>query len=193
MLSLLGTIFGSIFAGGATGLLGLFLQKYFDIQAKKLENEHSLKSTELELALMDKKLQLANLETEGKVKVAQLQTDAAIGVEEQKAFAQSIAADRATYLTPEVAKGDRFATAILAVLELLRGLVRPVLTLALTYMSWLLYEQTDALMKMQGLEIKGELLQSQLLLISSTILYLTTTVVCWWFGLRAALGPPKIK
>lgn len=193
MLSLLGTIFGSIFAGGATGLLGLFLQKYFDIQSKKLENEHSLKSAEIELQLADKKIQLASLENEAKVKVAQTQADAQISVAEQKVFGQSLEADRATYLTPEVAKGDRFATAILAVLELLRGLVRPVLTLALTCMSWKLYEQTDALMKMQGLEIKGELLQSQLLLISSTILYLTTTVVCWWFGLRAALGPPKVK
>lgn len=193
MLSLLGSIFGSVFAGGATGLLGLLLQKYFDLQTKKLDIDAAQKRAETELALKDKDLQIMTAEWQQRAKVAEIEGDAAIGVEAQKAFAQSIAADHATYLTPEVAKGDPFAVRILAVLEFARGVVRPVLTLALLWMSWQLYEQTDAILRSLGTHPSVEILQSQMLLISSTILYLATTVVTWWFGVRNSQQPPAIK
>lgn len=193
MLSLLGTIFGSIFAGGATGLLGMLLQKYFDLQTKKLDLEHAIKRSEVELALRDKDLQIMEAEWRQRAKVAEIEGDAAIGVEAQRAFAQSLQADRATYLTPEVAGKDRFAVWTLAVLEFLRGVVRPLLTLALLWMSWQIYKQTDALLKLQGVETSQEILQSQLLLIVSTILYLATTVVTWWFGIRNQQQPPQVK
>lgn len=193
MLSLLGTIFGSIFAGGATGLLGVVLQKYFDLQTKKLDIQAAEKRAEIELQLRDKDLQIMNAEWEQRSKVAQIEGDAAIGVEAQKAFAQSVAADRATYLSPDLARGNWFATATLAVLEFLRGVVRPALTLALTWMSWKLYVQTSELLSASGSHLSVEVLQSQLLLIVSTILYLTTTVICWWFGVRVAPGTPLFK
>lgn len=193
MLSLLASIFGSIFAGGATGLLGVFLQKYFDLQTKKLDIDAAQKRAEVELQLRDKDLQIMNAEWEQRGKVAQIEGDAAIGVEAQKAFAQSIAADRATYLTPDVAKNSRFATWILAVLEFARGIVRPLLTVILTWMSWKLYVQTDAILSVQGVQIDKEILQAQLLLIVQTILYLTTTVITWWFGVRNPAPPPSFK
>lgn len=193
MLSMLASIFGSIFAGGATGLLGIFLQKYFDLQTKKLDIEAAQKRAEIELQLRDKDLQIMNAEWEQRSKVAQIEGDASIGVEAQKAFGQSLAADRATYLTADLAKESRFATVILAVLEFLRGVVRPVLTIILVWMSWKLYEQTDAILSAQGIQLSAEILQTQLLLIVQTLLYLSTTVVTWWFGVRNPQMPPSFK
>jgi len=193
MLTSLLSVFGSVFAGGATGLLGVLVQKFFDLQTRKLDAESSLKRAELELQLKDKDLAIMQAEWEQRGKVATIEQEGAVAVEAQKAFAQSLQADRATYLTADAAKGDIFSLRVLALLEFLRGVVRPTLTLALLVMSWQLYEQTSAILKTIGTQPNVEVLQAQSLHISTTILYLATTVVTWWFGIRNPQQPPSFK
>lgn len=193
MLSLLASIFGSIFAGGATGLLGVLLQKYFDLQTKKLDADTAYKTVQLQIQLRDKEIELARVSAEGQKEVAQVQGDSAVEVEAQKAFAQSVVADRGSILDSEAVRGDRWSVRILVVLEFVRGVVRPILTVALLWMSWKLYLQTDEILRTAGSGLSVEILQSQMLLIVSTVLYLATTVICWWFGVRNAQQPPTLK
>lgn len=193
MLSLLASIFGSIFAGGATGLLGVLLQRYFDLQTKKLDADTAYKTVQLQIQLRDKDIELARVSAEGQKEVAQVQGDSAVEVEAQKAFAQSVVADRGSILDSEAVRGDRWSVRILVVLEFVRGVVRPILTVALLWMSWKLYLQTDEILRTAGSGLSVEILQSQMLLIVSTVLYLATTVICWWFGVRNAQQPPTLK
>ena len=73
MLEILGTIFGSIFSGGATGLIGVAIQRWFDFKNKQADLDlQKLKfAQDLELKKLD--LQAMDKEWAGRVQIASTQ------------------------------------------------------------------------------------------------------------------------
>lgn len=149
----------SLLTGGATGLIGTVLSgglKYF---TNKQEQSHELKVMEMELRHMDKEAEVA-------LKIEEKKQE---GKEAQAAWAGLEASYREA--------GQRWSTGdsgwIVAV-DVVRGLMRPLLTLALVVLMGTIYF------------IHGPANPTMQEQIVATVLYLATSAVLWWFGSRMA-------
>lgn len=180
MPEILTTIFGSIFSGGATGLLGVVAQRFADYKNKQLDMQLEAQRAANELARMDKEAAIMREEWAGRTQVAAVEAEGAKDVAASNAFAESFKMEPQRYSEPSsLTAGQQW---LMVLLDTLRGSVRPVLTLylcALTTYVW--YQVRDTLSK-TDLQAAAAIEVWQLVV--GTILYLTTTVVLWWFGTR---------
>lgn len=174
-------IFTSILSGGVTGLLGAGIQRFADYKTKKLEGE-------IELAKRKIDLELTHAEAAARVKVAEVEGAAKVEVADAEAFA-------ASYVEPKIySEGSQKNSAqvwLLLILDLIRGLVRPILTAYLVVLVTLVYLKAarllnhDILLPTMAYDLVHTIVQ--------TILYLGTTCVLWYFGVRNTQKAPKLK
>lgn len=83
------------------------------------------------------------------------------------------------------------AGAWLVALDVLRGVIRPGLTVYLCAITTLVYLEARGILAAAGASLNPTQALAVHDLIVSTILYLTTTTVLWWFGTRNSERPPK--
>lgn len=185
MIALLTTLFTSIISGGATGILGVAVQRYFDLKnksadvaAKKLQFAHELDMRKADADIMAQ-------EWAGRTKVAELEGEAQADVADAQAFAASFKEPTRYTDAKAITPAQTWA---FVVLDFMRGAVRPFLTIYLCGITTLIYFQAHALLK-EG-PAPGEALELVRLVVG-TVLYLTTTCVLWWFGTRNKQTPPK--
>ena len=62
MLEIIGTIFGSVFSGGATGLIGVALQRFADYKNRQLEMQIAKQKFDQDLALKQVDMQIMEKE-----------------------------------------------------------------------------------------------------------------------------------
>jgi hypothetical protein len=75
--------------------------------------------------------------------------------------------------------------------DALRGIVRPGLTVYLCAITTLIYSDAQLLLnKAQGMTATEALDLTKMVV--GTVLYLTTTCVLWWFGTRNKQSAPQI-
>lgn len=148
-----------LLTGGATGLIGTALSGVMKFFTNKQEQSHELKVMEMELRHMDKEAEVA-------LKIEEKKQE---GKEAQAAWAGLEASYREA--------GQRWSTGdsgwIVAV-DVVRGLMRPLLTLALVVLMGTIYF-------IHGPD--NPTMQEQIV---ATVLYLATSAVLWWFGSRMA-------
>lgn len=147
--------------GGLTGLVGGIAQKVADYKVKKLEIEAARIKQENELALRRVDAELMKEEWAQRTKVAEVEADAA-------AFEAS---HDEPELYSEKVKPTKGQGWLLVIVDFLRGFVRPFLTLYLCGVTTAMYIRSD------GGQINPQS-------VVDTVLFLTTTAVCWWFGSR---------
>lgn len=186
MLSLI----SSIFSGGLTGLLGVAFQRFFDflkvkqeLQAKKMDQDH-------ELALRKQDAEIMAQEWAARTKVAEVEAAGREAVAAEEAFAKSFAMEPKQYSSKvQVGPVTGF---MLVLLDFLRGIVRPGLTIYLCAITTMVYLEARAVLA--GIEVLSADQAIEIhTLIVSTILYLTTTCVLWWFGTRNRQKAPGVK
>lgn len=170
----------SAFGGGLTGLLGGVVDKVFTYKTKKLEIEQNRERFAHEVNMRKADAEIMAQEWAARTKVAEVEGEAKVAVEDSKAFAVSLATEDKNYLDyldKLNSKQDWF----FVVLEFVKGMIRPGLTLYLCLLTTLLYVKASKL-------VPSEIDPSQALAmvdsIMNTIMYLTTTCVLWWFGTR---------
>lgn len=171
----------SAFGGGLTGLIGGAVQKVFDYKTKKLEIEANRERYAHDVAMKKADAEIMQQEWAARTKVADIEASARIEVEDSKAFAESIRSDDKNYLDyldKLNSKQDWF----FVILEFIRGIIRPALTLYLCLITTVIYFKATKLM---GADIILPGMAYDLLTqIINTVLYLTTTCVLWYFGSR---------
>lgn len=174
MLEFFGEAMGAILSGGATGLLGSVLSIWGEHQKQKEMFRHTEKMAEITAANMrlEAELHLKQIQVEGAVKIDEI---------ESRAFSESFAMDKATYYTGPL---GAVARGFMVLVDVIRGLIRPLMTIYLMALTTLIYIEVRAILG--GIEggMSGEgaaMLLSQIIMV---ILYLTSTVVLWWFGTR---------
>ena len=199
MLTLLGTLLTSILSGGATGLLGVLFQRYFDMKSKaqdlemiKLNHSHAVELSRLEIErgikMAEAKLAEVAEDVRGRIAVAVEEREGREAVAASETQAASYAADRATFLTDTVLKTKhKWLTYAMGGVDLIRGLTRPALTAYLVVIAHLMYMDLYILLAERGQALTGTEMQALVLQVITTMLYLATTAVVWWFGSR----PPK--
>lgn len=187
MLTILGTLISGVLSGGATGLLGVLLQRWFDLRTRDRDITLLQLQHQQALALAQIENERARLRADADMFAADRAAEAREAEADASALAASFAADRATYLDPAAQRRSRFAVAGFALVDIVRGLIRPVLTAYLVVLAtWMFLWARDlagqqALTPAEALNIIGQIV--------ATILYLTTACVLWWFGSR----PPRSK
>lgn len=170
---------GAVLSGGVTGLLGSGLQVVGQYFTKKQDNAHDEKMRELDMKSM-------TLEAELKLKQAEQEADAARAIAEQHSFDASFGNDKATYATGPV---TGWMQNVLAVVDAVRGVIRPAITMWMCWQLWRIYTELYTLIG----GFKGYSPVYIFTLMNDvvyTVLYVATTVILWWFGSRApaALG-----
>ena len=143
-------IAGSVLTGGVTGLLGTIVSGIAGhFQAKQKHKQ------DLELKKVD--LEQAKVISEGRVDAAAYQGLAASYQEASARFSRP---------------GDSF---LLVMVDIVRGLTRPVLTFGLAGLVGYIYITVGGA-SYARLELQDNIVE--------TILFLTTAAVLWWFGSR---------
>jgi len=182
------SIIGTVFGGGATGLIGVLIQRWFDhrkqqadLDLVRINLEAARATRELELAAQER---MAKLTAESQERLADMQAQQRAMESADGLMAASYGHDRATYLPRSAVERSRVATWLMAMVDFARGMIRPGSTaylLGLTTALWLWCRQ---LTDQGGVTLTNDqALQLQLRVIE-TVLYLTTTTVTWWFGVR---------
>lgn len=186
MLTILGLLISGVMSGGATGLLGVLLQRYFDLQNKKQDIE-ALKlnlANSVELSKMES--DRARLRAETDIQVAETDADA-------KVLVASYEHDEAKYIDKEsLRKPGKISALIMLMMgfvDFLRGALRPGMTIYLCFLVSAMFAWVKNLADQYGIVMTPDQVISLITQIIATILYVFTTVTLWWFGTR----PPKGK
>ncbi len=169
---------GSLLSGGVTGLLGVAIQRIADYKNKQLDLELSRQKFENDLALKKVDSEIMAQEWASRTKVAQVEEQGVEQAADAKAFSASFN-EPVRYSDGPKSNAQGW---LLVILDTIRGLVRPCLTVYLCILTTLIYREARDLLDGTSLTPSEALELTQLVI--RTILYLTTTCVLWWFGTR---------
>lgn len=190
MLELFGTIFSSIFAGGATGIIGVIAQRWFDHKNRELDKELEKQRQDHELAMRDKDAAIMAQEWAGRTQVANIEAKATVDAADAAAFGTSFNLEPKQY-SSNVVKPTKGQSWVLVLVDAVRGIVRPGLTVYLCAITTMVYSDAQMLLgKAQGMTATEALDLTKMVV--GTVLYLTTTCVLWWFGTRNKQTAPQI-
>lgn len=170
-------VLGMIFGGLGAWLKGREERKRLEFQALQEE-----KKREHQLAVM-------KFEADNALQIQAAQTDREMRVADLGSLAESIKADRATYLTGWGTRVSKFVANLIALgmalVDMVRGLTRPGITV---YLVWVVSRMwKDSMAKLAG-TLSDAAQQAMALAVVNTIaaqvLFLAGVAVGWWFGSR---------
>jgi hypothetical protein len=177
------SFFGSAAFGGLTGLFGVGLNKISDYFMLKQKNA-------FDLAMRDKDIEIAKVEADKEVTIARDTNNANRELGEMKLQEASYGEDKAEYLTGEaIEHAPPWAQGIIAValgiVDFVRGMTRPGITLYLCILTTLMYLQLKAIVTTAGQVVFTPAdAVKVIVMIVDAVIYLTSTAVTWWFGSR---------
>lgn len=195
MMDILATLFTGVLSGGATGLLGVLIQRWFD---------HKNRQQDIELVNLNHQnaIALANIESEKAKEVAKTRASADVTMAEtdfaareteadSRSLVASLEADKTSYLDPGAQKRDglagAFVTILMALVDFIRGVLRPGMTIYLCAVVTEMFLWVKDLADKYGVRLTPDQIMQLMMQIIATILYVFTTAALWWFGTR----PPK--
>lgn len=152
-----------VLSGGVTGLVGTVISGGMKFFENKQKHGHELAIMEMEMRQMDKEAELA-------VKVAETEME---GKDRTAAWAALEASYKES--TSRMSTGD---SPWLILVDVVRGLMRPVITLGTLLLMAVIYFTIaqDMAPGPDGIPVQ--------VTIVTTVLYIATTSVLWWFGTR---------
>ncbi|QNJ59191.1 TMhelix containing protein [Vibrio phage vB_ValS_PJ32] len=160
----------SAVSGGVTGLIGTIFSGFMLWREKKDARQH-----EKEMRRID--IEERRAEAELTLKQTQAESEALKITSELNAFTASLKSDKATYSTKAP------TNTALVIVDVVRGLIRPVLTLTLVTILTIVtfdiinaYGGYEKVITDQGVQMVDDLIHS--------IIYMTNAAVLWWFGTR---------
>lgn len=169
----------SVLSGGLTGLIGTGIGAYFTYQSKKLDVELQKEKYANEIELKKADAAIMAQEWSARTQIAQTTADAQKDAEDSKAFAASLTSEPQRYAEGPLTSKQNW---LMVALDLLRGIIRPLMTLYLAGITTLVYLQAHALI---GTSMPVDQAAALTTRVIDTVLYLTTTAVLWYFGSRA--------
>ena len=165
-------LISSIFGGGVTGLLGAVVTKITEYKTAKLKADHEIEMRKADAAIMAQ-------EWAARTQMAQVEASAKVDAADAQSFADSYRLEPQMYSDPK--KATSAQEWLFVFLDFMRGIVRPALTIYLCALTTAIYLQAHALLGTGMDKTQAVVLVSHII---DTVLYLTVTVVCWWFGVR---------
>lgn len=180
-------IIESTILGTVTGLLGNVFTSVVTHKNKRMEQDHELKMRQMDLKERDLESDIAL-----KLESAHLKRD--IEAFESEMYKESISSENANteelgLLSQMLGKRDKsFLTsaliAISSLAEILRSVMRPLLTLYFVILTSYLTHEAIVIIQHHGKLFTQELANNLFTRIVDIIVYLTVSCVTWWFGDR---------
>ncbi len=158
----------SLLSGGATGVLGSLVTNVADYFEEKRKNQHEIELRKLDIEEMQQ-------EYEARKEIAAQQSQA-------QTTKTSYEHDARSYTSGMKIKSP-WLKAGLVFVDMVRGLVRPALTVFLIVLVWMTFSKVQAVLESAGVDPlpvdrAGAIYAS----VVDMILYLAATSVTWWFG-----------
>lgn len=207
LLDLASTVISGVLGGGATGLIGVGVQKYFELKQRaadlavmKIQHANAVEILTLE---QQSKERMAARSAEEREAVAEMDARARENESADRLMAASYEHDRPTYASPEaqdippdLLKSSRFArhgaafSAVLArilmiLVDTWRGLIRPGATTYTMYLLTLLFVWVQNLYNKSQMVLTSAQVWELTMHVVGTITYLAVTCLVWWFGIRS--------
>lgn len=173
--------------GVISGLIGTAATAFINLKAQKLKNEH-------DIALIKAQSDALVVETNANIKVTETQVAGEIDKRETEAFIESIKTATTPSLDNKILEklfNNKWTmwigvllSFLLGFVDFLKGVMRPGLTAYLVFLtSWLTYVAAGIIQTKQQL-LSADEAMALFKEITKIIIYLTVTVVTWWFGDR---------
>jgi hypothetical protein len=169
---------GAIFTGGLTGLLGTALQGVASYFQKKQEHAQKVELRRLDMEMMDREWEHRDRAAarEGEIRLQ----ESADGLQ-----GASYGHDSASY-SKGLNISSVFLRGCLVLVDVLRGIVRPALTVLLCWLVWDTRAEVKAVLDASGVAaISPKTALALYHEVVTTILYVATTALVWWFGGRS--------
>lgn len=185
MLALIASLISGVISGGATGLLGILIQRFFDLKGRDKDIAMLQLQHAQTLALAQIESERARIRADADTYIADRQLEATEAEADSRSLVASYENDKATYLSKEAQGTSKWVTYAFAFVDVVRGLIRPLLTAYLVVLATAMFIWVKSLAGDNTLNTDQvlKLMES----IISTLLYLVTACTLWWFGSR----PPK--
>jgi hypothetical protein len=181
MSAILGFLSSAAF-GGVTGLAGVAVNKVSDYFTQKQRNA-------FDLAMKDKDIAVAQIESAKEIAIARDTNMTNRELAEEATLQASYAGDKAQYFSgmdisglPGFIRGG--VAFLLTLVDFIRGMTRPGITLYMCVLTTLMYKQMTGLVSAAGGGFTPGDAAKIIFLIVDSVIYLTTVCVTWWFGSR---------
>lgn len=182
MLSIILGILGSGGFGSIVGLVGGYMNRKLDMQAKSLEIQDKVNERAHDLAKMDKerefmkeewnaRVQVADKENEGK----QIEGDAAVEVAGYDAMGKSY-----SFAAPTPADGW---------VDKASKLVRPLVTVLFLVFTFLIFWQVQRLVDQLATPLTPEQILKVYIMLIEWAIFQTGVCTGWWFAMRPGKHP----
>lgn len=195
MMDIFGALVTGVLGGGATGLLGVLLQRFFDYKKERtqldlvrLNHENALALRTIELQAQER---IAVRTAEAEELIAQADMHAREAEAAERSLQASYEADRATYLSPDAQKMSGFARVAMAIADFLRGIIRPIGTAYLMIVTTSMFWWTTRLANEFGVKMTADQVLTLQRSMIETISYCAVTSWIWWFGVRSGQPPGR--
>lgn len=189
-ISMIGSIVTGVMSGGATGLIGIALQQWGesrkraqDIELTKLQHAQAI---ELHRIDGEQQLALAQLQAASADRIAELQALTRASETASDDYRSSLNADRATYMDTQAQRNSRLARWLMAIVDFLRGIIRPGATLYSLALLTMLLSWVQDMHAKSALPLTPSDAMTLAREVVGTATYLVTTCTVWWFGVRPA-------
>jgi hypothetical protein len=125
------------------------------------------------------KIEVTTLEGANANALQELKNEGEIAKVDATAFVKSYDLEPKLYNSGKLTNNQQW---VMVLLDALRGSVRPLLTIYLCVLTTYIYFQAKGLLSQEDLNVDQAMKLTEYVVHS--ILYLTTTIVLWWFGTR---------
>lgn len=163
----------SLLSGGLTGIVGSLATGLMSYFKQKEINRHTIEMRKLDM-------QLAQMQIDSEKDIANIDKEKAIETEEVKAFRTSMS--DTTLYAGETIRNHRVWGVFYMLLDFIRGGLRPVMTIYLVVLTTYIYNDLQAMLGQQAIPVEEAI--EIVRYIINAIVYLTMTVILWWFGTR---------
>lgn len=183
-------LLSGVFTGGATGLLGLLLQRYFDLKNKQQDVEIIKLNLANSVELAKMEAERLKVKVDAEVHIAETESESEKYKSDNELMAASYENDKAQYLDKESMRKEGKVAALvmfmMAFVDFFRGMLRPGMTVYLCFVVTYMFYWVRDLAAQYGNLMTSDNLQVLIVQIISTILYAFTTATVWWYGSRPA-------
>lgn len=172
--------------GVATGFLGNIITGFTNLKTQRLKNQHELQMREYDIKEREQeaKLQIAveTARSEAEIEKA----EAAAYVESMRnANADTLTAEKLQILTSAAAgKPGKLIAFLMGMVDTFRASIRPGLTVYLVGLTTVLTFKAIEILQAKEQLLSPEQARSLFSEVSDVVIYLTVSVVTWWFGDR---------
>lgn len=177
-MSILADIMGSLASGGLTGILGGALSWAKDRSMAKLEIERLAVTQKHDLAMAQHEKELMSMEADKEIRISERSAEAEEHVAQLDALKEGLKAAKW-----DVADTEKEGP-VLRFIEGLRRMVRPLASYYSIFILSVLTYWCIGLWNDMGLAMTPEQAYDLNMQMMSAIVYLSTTILLWWFSTR---------